>query len=75
VEAVLVLAWFCGTISGALWGAAMEHEEQEIARLFGRMMAFFFSLGFLAIGHRVIEVAIASKGRGKKEVLWQSRPW
>jgi len=49
VEAVLVLAWFCGTISGALWGAAMEHEEQEIARLFGRMMAFFYSLGFLAI--------------------------
>ena len=44
-----MLAWFCGTISGALWGAAMEHEEQEIAWLFGRMMAFFYSLGFLAI--------------------------
>jgi len=49
MEAVLVLAWFCGTISGTLWGAAMEHEEQESARLFGRMMAFFYSLSFLAI--------------------------
>jgi len=49
MDAVLVLAWFCGTISGALWGAAMEHKEQEIARLFGRMMVFFYSLGFLAI--------------------------
>ena len=49
MEGVLVLAWFCGTISGALWGAAMEHEEQESARLFGRMMVFFYSLGFLAI--------------------------
>ena len=46
---MLVLAWFCGTISGALWGAAMEHEEQEIARLFGRMMVFFYSLALLAI--------------------------
>jgi len=49
MEAVLVLAWFSGTISGALWGAAMERDEQEIARLFGRMMVFFYSLGFLAI--------------------------
>jgi hypothetical protein len=49
MDAVLVLAWFCGTISGALWGAAMERDEQEIARLFGRMMVFFYSLGFLAI--------------------------
>ena len=46
---MLVLAGFCGTISGALWGAAIEHKEQEIARLFGRMMAFFYSLSFLAI--------------------------
>jgi hypothetical protein len=49
LDAVLGLACFCGTISGALWGAAMEREEQEIARLFGRSMAFFYSLGFLAI--------------------------
>ena len=49
LNGVLVLAWFCGTISGALWGAAMEHKEQESARLFGRMMVFFYSLGFLAI--------------------------
>ena len=49
MDAVLGLACFCGIISGALWGAAMEREEQEIARLFGRSMAFFYSLGFLAI--------------------------
>jgi 7-keto-8-aminopelargonate synthetase-like enzyme len=49
LDAVLGLGLFCGTISGALWGAAMEREEQEIARLFGRSMAFFYSLGFLAI--------------------------
>jgi hypothetical protein len=49
MDAVLVLAWFCGTICGALWGAAMERDEQEIARLLGRMMAFFYSLSFLAI--------------------------
>ena len=46
---MLVLAWFWGTVSGALWGAAMERKEQEIAWLFGRMMVFFYSLGFLAI--------------------------
>jgi len=49
MEAVLVLAWFCGTISGALWGASMEQQKQESARLFGRMMVFIYSLGFLAI--------------------------
>jgi len=49
MDAVLVLAWFCGTICGPLWGASMEHEEQEIAWLFGRMMVFFYSLAFLAI--------------------------
>ena len=49
MEAVLGLAWFCGVISGALWGAAMEHEEQQIARLFGCLMVFFYSLGLLAI--------------------------
>ena len=49
MDAVLVLAWFSGTISGTLWGAAMERDEQESARLFGRMMAFIYSLGFLAI--------------------------
>ena len=49
MEAVLGLAWFCGVISGALWGAAMEREEQEIARLFGCLMVFFYSLGLLAI--------------------------
>jgi hypothetical protein len=49
MEAVLGLAWFCGVISGALWGAAMEREEQQIARLFGCLMVFFYSLGLLAI--------------------------
>jgi hypothetical protein len=49
MEAVLGLAWFCGTISGALWGAAMEHEEQQIAWLFGCLMVFFYSLGLLVI--------------------------
>jgi hypothetical protein len=49
MEAVLGLAWFCGIISGALWGAAMEREEQQIARLFGCLMVFFYSLGLLAI--------------------------
>ena len=49
MEAVLGLAWFCGVISGALWGAAMEREEQQIARLFGCLMVFFYSLGFLAV--------------------------
>jgi hypothetical protein len=49
MEAVLGLAWFCGAISGALWGAAMEREEQQIARLFGCLMVFFYSLGLLAI--------------------------
>ena len=49
LDAVLGLGLFCGTISGALWGAAMEREEQEIARLFGRSMAFFYSLCVLAI--------------------------
>ena len=48
-DTVLGLAMFCGTISAALWGAAMEREKQEIARLFGRSMAFFYALGFLAI--------------------------
>ena len=27
----------------------MDHEEQESSRLYGRMMVFFYSLGFLAI--------------------------
>ena len=49
MEAVLGLAWFCGVISGALWGAAMEREEQQIARLFGYLMVFFYSLGLLTI--------------------------
>jgi hypothetical protein len=49
MEAVLGLAWFCGVISGALWGAAMEREEQQNARLFGCLMVFFYSLGLLAI--------------------------
>jgi hypothetical protein len=49
MEAVLGLAWFCGIISGALWGAAMEREEQQIARLFGCLMVFFYALGLLAI--------------------------
>jgi hypothetical protein len=49
MEAVLGLAWFCGIISGALWGAAMEREEQQIARLFGCLMVFFYSTGLLAI--------------------------
>ena len=49
METVLGLAWFCGVISGALWGAAMEREEQQIARLFGCLMVFFYSLGLLAI--------------------------
>ena len=42
MDAVFGLGLFCGTTSGALWGAAMEREEQEIARLFGRSMAFFY---------------------------------
>ena len=46
---MLGLAWFCGTISGALWGAAMEREEQQIARVFGYSMVFFYSLGVLVI--------------------------
>jgi F0F1-type ATP synthase membrane subunit c/vacuolar-type H+-ATPase subunit K len=49
MEAVLGLAWFCGIISGAFWGAAMEREEQQIARLFGCLMVFFYALGLLAI--------------------------
>jgi hypothetical protein len=49
MEAMPGFAWFCGTIFGALWGAAMEREEQEIAQLLARSMAFFYSLGFLAI--------------------------
>ena len=49
MEAVLGLAWFCGVISGALWGAAMEREEQQIARLFGCLMIFFYSVGLLTI--------------------------
>ena len=49
MDAVLGLAMFFGIISGALWGAAMEREKQEIARLLGHSMAFFYSLGFLAI--------------------------
>ena len=49
MEAVLGLAWFCGIISGALWGAAMEREEQQIARLFGCLMVFFYALGLLVI--------------------------
>jgi hypothetical protein len=49
MEAVLGFAWFCGVTSGALWGAAMEREEQQIARLFGCSMVFFYSLGVLVI--------------------------
>ncbi len=49
MEVVLGFAWFCDTIAGALWGAAMEREEQQSARLFGCLMVFFYSLGVLVI--------------------------
>jgi hypothetical protein len=44
MEAMIGFMWLCGTVSGVLWGAAMEQEKQEASRLYDRSMALFYSL-------------------------------
>jgi hypothetical protein len=44
VDAEIMLTWICGALSGALWGAALEREEQKSAQFYGRLMLYFYSL-------------------------------
>ncbi len=44
VDAEIMLTWLGGALSGALWGSALEREEQKSARLYGRLMVYFYSL-------------------------------
>jgi hypothetical protein len=44
VDAEIMLTWICGALSGALWGAALEREEQKSAQLYGCLMLYFYSL-------------------------------
>ena len=49
VDAQIVLTWLGGALSQALWGAALEREEQKSARLYARLMVFFYSLCALIV--------------------------
>jgi hypothetical protein len=49
VDAQIVLTWLGGALSGARWGAALEREEQKSARLYGYLMAYFYSLCALIV--------------------------
>lgn len=48
-DAMVVLTWLCGTLSGALWGSSMEREEHKIARVYAYGMALCYSLCLLVI--------------------------
>ncbi len=46
---IVILAWFLGTFSGALWMAALEREDHKKARPYGHYMLYCYSVCLLAI--------------------------
>jgi hypothetical protein len=49
LKALFGLTLLSGTVSGALWTASLEREEHKSAQLYGRFMAFCYSLCVLVI--------------------------
>jgi hypothetical protein len=48
-KALFGLTLFGGTISAALWTASLEREDHKSTQLYGRFMAFCYSLCVLTI--------------------------
>jgi hypothetical protein len=47
---VVVVAWLLGSVCGALWLNALEQEDRtEKARLYSRLMIFFYLWGPLTL--------------------------
>ena len=49
MEAIIGLTWFSSLILGAFWTSALEREEHERARIYGRAMVFCFLLLILEV--------------------------
>lgn len=47
--AMIMLIWFSGTLSGALWMASLERGEHKIAPLYARFMVYCYCLCLLVI--------------------------
>jgi hypothetical protein len=48
-EAMIMLTWISGTLSGALWMASLERGEHKVAPLYARFMAYCYCLCLFVI--------------------------